>query len=128
MVLIVEDEPQVRRVAARVLRRAGYVVLEAARADEALELVERTAGPLQLLITDVVMPQMNGRALAEKVLARQPQLRVLYMSGYADSAIVEGGVLGAGVNYLQKPFTPDVLVSKVHDVLASGHASFPKAG
>jgi two-component system cell cycle sensor histidine kinase/response regulator CckA len=92
-------------------------VLEARNGQEALSICERHPGPIHLLITDVVMPDMGGREVAEQLTARQPGIRVLYLSGYTDDAVVRHGVLEAEVAFLQKPFTPAALATKVGDVL-----------
>jgi PAS domain S-box-containing protein len=115
-VLLVEDETGVRELIRDFLARCGYTVLEATEVPEAFALFETHANHLDLLITDVVMPQMNGRVLAERLLERQPGLRVLYMSGYTDDQVLVQGIAG-GAGFLQKPFTPDVLARKVREVL-----------
>jgi CheY-like chemotaxis protein len=122
-ILLVEDEIAVRRLARRVLRSKGYVVLEAANGREALRLISQHAGRLDLLLTDVVMPGMSGPELAERLAREQVGLRVLYMSGYADEAIGHHGVLEPGVEFLQKPFTPQDLAQRVREVLGPHHAS-----
>jgi signal transduction histidine kinase/ActR/RegA family two-component response regulator len=116
-ILVVEDESEVRTLVREVLEERGYGVIEAASPREALHLVSRAAAPVDLLLTDVIMPQMTGRALADLVTADQPSLPVLFMSGYADSAVVEHGVLQSGRAYLQKPFTPAQLARVVRRVL-----------
>jgi len=116
-VLLVEDSPTVRGVAARMLRDQGYTVLVAADGREALRVVQEYSEPIHLLVTDVVMPQMGGRELAERLRSARPGFRVLYMTGYTDNAIVHHGVLEEGVNLLQKPFTAGMLVRKVREVL-----------
>jgi two-component system, cell cycle sensor histidine kinase and response regulator CckA len=115
-VLLVEDETGVRELIRDFLARCGYTVLEAMEVPDAFTLFDAHADKLDLLITDVVMPQMNGRVLAEQLLARRPRLKVLYMSGYTDDQILVHGV-ATGAGFLQKPFTPDVLARKVRDVL-----------
>ena len=115
-VLLVEDEAGVRELIRDFLTRCGYAVTEAGSAFEAIELFGRNGRPVDVLITDVIMPQMNGRALADRLLAAQPSLKVLYMSGYTDDAGVEQGLTG-GAGFLQKPFTPDVLAQKVRELL-----------
>jgi two-component system cell cycle sensor histidine kinase/response regulator CckA len=116
-ILVVEDEDAVRRAAERILRTAGYRVLGAASAAEALILCERFEAEIELLLTDVVMPQMSGRELADRLRAERPSLAVLYTSGYTDDAIVRHGVLEAGTNFIGKPFAAAALAQKVRDVL-----------
>ena len=116
-ILVVEDEEAVRRLACRSLEIQGYRVLPAATAAEALLLCENHAGEIHLMVTDVVMPQMGGRALAERAAAARPRMKVLFMSGYTDDAIMQHGVLDVGVAFLQKPFTPRSLAQKVREVL-----------
>jgi signal transduction histidine kinase len=114
-VLVVEDEAQVRKLACSILQRAGYHVLEADDAQDALRLGE--AVPIDLLITDVVMPKMSGRVLAERLLALRPAVKVLFMSGYTDDAVLRHGVVESGAAFLQKPLTPATLTRKVREVL-----------
>ncbi len=116
-ILLVEDEESVRKFAVSTLRRLGYEVLEASRGEEALSVCERHEGPVHMTVTDVVMPGMSGRELAEKLLVLRPEMKVLYMSGYTDDTIVRHGVLEKGVNYIQKPFSMEVLAKKVREVL-----------
>ena len=116
-VLLVEDEEGVRELARDILRSSGYTVLEARSGSEALLISERHQGPLDLLLTDVVMPRMSGRELAERLGPLRPELSVLYMSGYTDDAVIRHGVLGAGTAFLQKPFTPATLVQRVRETL-----------
>ena len=115
-ILIVEDENAVRELVRRTLVRRGYHVLVAPTPHDAIGIAAE-AGTIHLLISDVVMPEMSGTALASQLLHDRPSLRVLYMSGYTDSAIVHHGVSNRGTPFLQKPFTPDALVRKVRDVL-----------
>ena len=117
-ILLTEDQPEVRSIASSVLRRHGYTVLMAAGADQALAIVETHHAPIHLLLTDVVMPTMGGRALADRFHVLRPEIRVLYMSGYSDDAILRHGVEQSGVDFIHKPFTPDGLLRKIRDVLA----------
>lgn len=117
-ILLVEDAELVRNLARQVLETAGYRVLVAANAEAAIDLCEKINGDrIDLLLTDVVMPGMSGNEMSRILVAKQPDLPVLYMSGYTDEAIVQHGVLEAGINFLQKPFTPGALTSKVREVL-----------
>jgi nitrogen-specific signal transduction histidine kinase/ActR/RegA family two-component response regulator len=117
-ILLVEDEDMVRTLARTILEKSGYNVLEAANGLEALRLVqEHTPEPIHLMVTDVVMPGMNGRKLAEHLTPLHPEMKILYMSGYTDTVIVHHSVLDPGANFLQKPFAPDDLTSKVRKVL-----------
>lgn len=116
-ILLVEDEDMVRKLTQQILKASGYRVLEAANGGEALQFCERHDGPIDLLLTDVIMPEMSGRELAKRLHRNQPELRVLFMSGYTDDAIVHHGVLEEGANFIQKPFTPEVLATKVRDAL-----------
>jgi two-component system cell cycle sensor histidine kinase/response regulator CckA len=116
-VLLAEDEEGVRRLTRLILERHGYKVLEARNGGEALLICEQYAGTIHLLVTDVVMPNLSGRQVAERLLELRPRLKVLYLSGYTDDAIVRHGVLEGDMPFLQKPFTPDALVQKVREVL-----------
>jgi CheY-like chemotaxis protein len=128
-ILLVEDEAQVRAASARILRRNGYEVVEAANGDEALDAWKGAGGSIDMLVTDVVMPGMSGRDLARKLESARPGLKVLYLSGYTSTAIVHHGVLDAGLEFLQKPVTPETLSRKVREVLdAEPVAGAPKTG
>ena len=116
-VLLVEDAAAVRAVAKQVLERQGYTVLEAPDGDVALHVAQKHRGPIHLLLTDVVMPVLSGRPLAEQLARVRPDMKVLYASGYTDDSVVRHGILEAGTAYLQKPFTPDSLARKVREVL-----------
>jgi PAS domain S-box-containing protein len=117
-VLLVEDEPLVRDLAHRILSQQGYKVLEAANGEEALRVVQEHIGEkIHLLLTDVVMPQMGGKELADQLKLLRPDVKVLYTSGYTDDAIVHHGVLEPGTHFLQKPFSPKTLSHKVREVL-----------
>ncbi len=116
-ILLVEDEEQVRAVARSILRRQGYHVIEAQNAGEALLLCEKHSGTIDILVSDVVMPQMSGPELARRLAAVRPTMKVLCMSGYTADAVVRHGVLEGGIAFLQKPFTPETLTAKVRQVL-----------
>ncbi len=120
-ILLVEDEYAVRALCSRVLQAAGYRVLEAADGAQAVELARSHAGPIDLVVTDVVMPGISGRQAADAITGMRPEVRVLYMSGYTDDDILRHGVLRGLVAYLPKPFTPDVLLARVREVLAPSH-------
>jgi CheY-like chemotaxis protein len=116
-ILLVEDEASVRAVAQESLAGHGYTVLEALDVEHALRIARGESQRIDLLLTDVVMPIMNGRRLAERVRRLHTETKILYMSGYTDDAIVRHGVLDRGAAFLQKPFTPTELLSKVQEVL-----------
>jgi PAS domain S-box-containing protein len=116
-ILLVEDEAQVRKLIAAILSGAGYRVLAAGDPVEALRLSEHEAGKIDLLVTDVIMPTMNGRELAELLARTRPDTKVLYLSGYTDDAIAHHGVLDPGIVLLQKPVTPDALLQQVREVI-----------
>ena len=116
-VLIVEDEEMVRRLAIRILEKQGYKILEAQDGYDALSKYEYYEGKIDLLLSDVIMPNMNGKELFENLRRGRPMLRVLYMSGYSEDAIAHHGVLDEGTNFIQKPFNVDSLTKKVYDVL-----------
>jgi PAS domain S-box-containing protein len=116
-ILLVEDEDGVRTLAMTVLKEHGYTVLEARHGGDALIICETRSQPIDLMITDVVMPHFSGRQLAERLATRQPTMKVLFMSGYTDDAIVHHGVLESGMSFLQKPFTPEALARRVRGIL-----------
>ena len=117
-VLLVEDATAVRTVIRQVLERLGYTVLDAADGQLALEVAARHHGPIDLVVTDIVMPALGGRELAERLRRVRPDIRILYTSGYTDDAVVRSGVLDAQFVFMQKPFTPEILASKVREALA----------
>ncbi len=116
-VLLVEDDEAVRNLARRLLAAAGYTVLSAANGGEALLLSEQATGTVHLVLTDVVMPLLNGRAMVDRLRRARPGLKALYMSGHSDDAIIQHGVLEPGIRFLAKPFTPGVLLAKVREAL-----------
>ncbi|MGC0771445.1 MAG: ATP-binding protein, partial [Candidatus Acidiferrum sp.] len=116
-ILLVEDEEAVRELASRILSAKGYSVVVATSTQEAEQLATKHAGEIHLLLTDIIMPGTSGRELARRITERHPRTRVLYMSGYTDNVLAQGGVLETGLSFLQKPFTPGALVQKVRDVL-----------
>src|SRR6266850_2326211 len=118
-ILLVEDEEVVRGLACRILEQAGYSVVEASKGDEALRFCEERAAEVDLLLTDVVMPEMSGKELADRLKSQNPELKMVFMSGYTDESIVHHGVLDSSVEFIQKPFTPASLIRKVRDVLDS---------
>jgi len=117
-ILLVEDEDMVREVAGNVLREAGYTVLEARNGEEATEICLQATERIHLLVTDVIMPGINGRKVSELAVSAHPDMAVLFMSGYTDDAILRHGVLEANVPFLEKPFTPSRLRAKVRETLA----------
>jgi CheY-like chemotaxis protein len=126
-IFIAEDEDIVRYVAERALRKCGYRVLAARNGSEALALQENLSEPIDLLLTDVVMPGMNGRQLAQALLEKRPGLAVLYMSGHSEDIMTHQGILGTNVAFIEKSFTSRVLCEKVRAVLdeARGRSGLP---
>jgi CheY-like chemotaxis protein len=118
-ILLVEDDAGVRAFAARALRRAGYVILEASEATEAIAVAAAHRGVVHLLVTDVVLPGMNGRALADRLQASRGSLEILYTSGYTDDEVVRRGVLQQSISFLQKPYSAAQLTGRVRRILDS---------
>jgi CheY-like chemotaxis protein len=116
-VLLVEDEESVRELVRDTLLGKGYKVIEAQNGEAGLKVSEEHAGTIHVLITDVVMPGMGGRELAQRVSAARPHIKVLFLSGYTEDAIIHEGVLEPGTAFLQKPFTLQMLSRKVREVL-----------
>ncbi len=116
-ILLAEDEDMVRALVTNILQDNGYTVLAAGHSEEAFRLSGRHEKPIHLLVTDVVMPGMSGRELAERLASSRPKMKVLYISGYTDDAVLRHGVQAEGMPFLQKPFTPDALLRKVREVL-----------
>jgi len=123
-VLLVEDEDSVRKLLSYVLNRRGYTVIEAASGEEALEIFQKLASEIHLVLTDMVMPKMSGRELSDRLRELRPELKVIYMSGYTDDVLVRTGALGPGMSFLQKPLRPDVLAAKVREALDSASRPF----
>ncbi|MDX9975609.1 MAG: response regulator [FCB group bacterium] len=120
-VLLVEDDPVVRELVQRTLARYGYTVLQAASGNEALNICQEHEDTIHVMLTDVVMPQMSGRELAQAVNECRPEIKVLFMSGYSGEAVVRHGILGQEMPFLQKPFTPDALTRKIRQALSHSH-------
>jgi DNA-binding response OmpR family regulator len=116
-ILLVEDETPLRRVVRLILEQASYRVIDAASGEEALERCAAHAGPVHLVLSDVVMPGMDGPELVRRLSRERSGLRVLYMSGYADDRLAGHNVVECGLEYLEKPFTPEALTAKVRAVL-----------
>jgi PAS domain S-box-containing protein len=117
-VLLVEDEKAVRDLTAKMLQKLGYTVLVAGGGAEAIEIARSFTGPINVLLTDVVMPSMSGRQVADALSGSRPGMKVLYLSGYTDNTVVHHGVLESGVNFLPKPFSREVLAKKLREVLS----------
>ncbi|MBE9547619.1 MAG: response regulator, partial [Proteobacteria bacterium] len=118
-VLIVEDDDGLRKLAQAVLHQHGYRVLDAENGEDALRVSKEHEGPIHLLLTDMIMPKMGGKKLAERLQPLYPRMKVIYMSGYTDNTIVRHGVLAPKLNFIQKPFTPEALARKVRKALES---------
>ena len=116
-ILLAEDDSGVRQVAKRALTAAGYTVLDAGTGADALQVAVGVPGPIHLLLTDVIMPEMGGRELAERLTATRPDVKVLFMSGYSDDAVVRHGVMREEIAFIQKPFRSEALARKVREVL-----------
>lgn len=116
-ILLVEDDMQLQQLTSRILKRYGYRVLQASNGDEALKVSQKYDGPIDLIITDVIMPGMNVREMTEKIRSRRKETKTLYMSGHIDDTIAHYGILDPGINFLQKPYIPEGLVHKVREVL-----------
>jgi two-component system, cell cycle sensor histidine kinase and response regulator CckA len=121
-VLVLDDEDSVRRLVAAVLESAGYEVLQASEGARALDIARSHNGPIQLLITDLTMPEMDGREAAKVITAVRPQCRVLFMSGYPAQAVFPSGSLGPTEGFVQKPFVPRVLLQRVRELLGNAEA------
>jgi CheY-like chemotaxis protein len=117
-ILVVEDDPLMRRMTTDALRELGYEVIACEKAVDALNILDHNEG-IALLLTDVVMPEMNGKRLADEAQRRRPNLKVMFTTGYTQNAVVHGGVLDPGVHFLAKPFTLDQLAAKVRGLLDS---------
>lgn len=126
-ILLVEDEPSVRRLVSQMLQLSGYTVLEAANGPEAVGLMDHLDQPVDLLLADVVLPSMDGGALAQRLSRRNPKMRVLFTSGYMDHVVVQE-VVAMGAQFLPKPFTPDALTQKVREVLDEPWDGLPFQG
>jgi CheY-like chemotaxis protein len=121
-VLLVEDEDGVRSLISMLLQKSGYTVLEARDPEEALDLCQQNT-PIHLLLTDLILPKMSGRELAERVAAQHQSIRTLFISGYTDDEVIRAGVLDRRAAFLQKPFSTDVLLQKVREVLGRAAAA-----
>ena len=124
-VLVVDDEPAVRVVTKRILQRSGYAVLEAAGGVEALDALREHPGPVHLLLTDVIMPDLNGRDVAQRVREQRPGIRVVYMSAYSPEAIAHDGLLDEGAAFVRKPFESGLLLQTVRRALDTAVQTTP---
>jgi CheY-like chemotaxis protein len=127
VILVVEDEERLRQLTCDTLRELGYTVLESGHAIEALELVDQHP-EIALLFTDIVMPDVNGRQLADEVTARRPGIRVLYTSGFTRGAVIHNGILDTGINFIPKPFTIEDLSVKVRQILSDVRTPYGAGG
>jgi len=116
-ILLVEDEPAVRNLAKRVLESRGYTVLEAGSGEDAIRLATDLSGPIHLMLSDVVVPDMHGSAIARHLHNGRPEVKLLFMSGYTDEDVKLQGIVEAGAPFIEKPFTPDLLARRVREVL-----------
>jgi two-component system cell cycle sensor histidine kinase/response regulator CckA len=125
--LLVEDDQLVRQIARRILQSHGYTVLEARNGNEALQILKQQRGPIDLMLTDLVMPGLNGRELASRLTSRYPEMKVLFMSGYVDNGVMDKNMAGPGLVYIQKPFEAHALARKVRELLDSSSLQGPPA-
>ena len=116
-ILVADDEASIRKLVCDTIEPLGYKIIEAANGEEALELIQKNEGKINLLITDVIMPKMTGKKLAEAVYAEYPEIKVLYMSGYTDNVIAHQGVLAPNIEFINKPLVPSLLTKKIREVL-----------
>jgi DNA-binding NtrC family response regulator len=124
-ILVVEDEPAILNMTTKMLERLGYRVIAASTPGEAICLAQEYDGQIDLLVTDVVMPEMNGRDLAKNILGYYPNLKRLFMSGYTANVIAHHGVLDKGINFIQKPFSEGNLGAKVREAIDEDNKSSP---
>ena len=117
-ILIVEDESNVRELIVEMLKMTNYTVIETGDVDDALEIMQKRGSSIDLLITDVIMPKLDGKSLAERCKKFNDNLRILFMSGYTENAIVHHGVLDEGLYFVQKPFTMHTLINKIHEIFS----------
>jgi CheY-like chemotaxis protein len=120
-ILLVEDEPIVRNLLREVLERSGYAVLACEHPAEGIETCQRHSGQIDLLLTDVVMPGMNGKEMANRIAEMLPELRVVFMSGYTEQALLKDGLLDSRIEYLQKPFSLHTLRQRLARVMGTGN-------